>query len=969
MHLRGKNKEQELQATSDPERLIKEIKKKSIAEAQGKQQEEEGEKFSPSSPQKSASSSLHISDSDSENTLMAERPRQTLGDYAAPQGPRNNSPMVLSADALALEIKPAYYNLILSHPFTGKDHEDPHAHLEIFYDLVGTMGLDSERVEDAYKRLFHHSLLGEAREWYKNLPNQIFQTWAEAETAFLARFYPPSKVVSARTEISTFKQGNEESFYEAWERFRRLLRKCPNHGLPEIAQLNIFCTGLRHDWKIHLDAAAGGSMMSTDVNTALTIINNMANNDRAGQQGRVQVPKSRGVMELTTSDALLAQNKLITQQIELLNKNFAKLMPQQAKAVNQPQQDMLCEICGGNHPCDTCPQINAPHEELQFVNQQRQGNFSNPTFRTNNPSYAQQGWRNTYNQGNWRGEAGPSTRPPFQQQSHYQQGQSSTDQRLNKLEDTLEKFMQASLTNQKNTEASMRSLETQVGQLAKEFAEQRNDQFSANTQPNPKEHCKSITTRSGKVIGRDIGSHLEVEKEVVEKKKRNEKRVRFEEKIESEKEEMSEGRDESEKEGEENKSEDVNREKIVREKIERKSESAKEEKLRRKSGDNDIPQLKDLPYPKTPSKKDQERQYARFLDIFKRLQINIPFMEAMEQMPTYARFMKELLTRKRKVPEETVRLEEKCSAIIQKTLPMKAKDPGSFTIPVTIGSLPVGKALLDLGASINLMPLSMVKRIRTLEVKPTRMILQLANRSVISPYGVAEDVLVKVDKFVFPVDFVIVDMEEDQEVPLILGRSFMKTAKALIDVDEGKLIVRIDDDEVKFNVFEALHYLEEDHHQCHMVDIVEQICEIGENQVIETSPLEKELIDAYSEAKEEEEQEIEESLEELEDPKERDDKGKIPLEKLPEAEKSEESKLELKLLPSHLKYVFLEEGGNKPVVISNKLTPREEKKLIEVLKANEGAIGWTLSDLKGISPSYCMHRIFMEEDFKPIRQP
>ena len=117
---------------------------------------------------------------------------------------------------------------------------------------------------------------------------------------------------------------------------------------------------------------------------------------------------------------------------------------------------------------------------------------------------------------------------------------------------------------------------------------------------------------------------------------------------------------------------------------------------------------------------------------------------------------------------ETVKLEAGCSAIIQKSLPHKTKDPGSFTIPVTIGALPVGKALFDLGAGINLMPLSMLKRIGDLEVKSTRMTLQLADRSLKFPYGVTEDVLVKFDKFVFLVDFVIMDIKEDLEVPLIL---------------------------------------------------------------------------------------------------------------------------------------------------------------------------------------------------------
>ena len=143
------------------------------------------------------------------------------------------------------------------------------------------------------------------------------------------------------------------------------------------------------------------------------------------------------------------------------------------------------------------------------------------------------------------------------------------------------------------------------------------------------------------------------------------------------------------------------------------------------------PPVKTLLYLLKPSKKDKERKFARFLDIFKRLQINIPFLEALEQMQTYEKFMKEILTKKRRfIEEETIELEVGCSAIIQKMLPPKFEDPGSFTLLVTIGSLAVGKALLDLGASINLMPLSMLKKIGELEIKPTRMTLQLADRSI-----------------------------------------------------------------------------------------------------------------------------------------------------------------------------------------------------------------------------------------------
>ena len=169
-------------------------------------------------------------------------------------------------------------------------------------------------------------------------------------------------------------------------------------------------------------------------------------------------------------------------------------------------------------------------------------------------------------------------------------------------------------------------------------------------------------------------------------------------------------------------------------------------------------------------------------------------------MPTYAKFMKELLTKKRRITDdEIVELEVGCSAIIQKSIPEKSRDPGSFTIPVTIRKISVGRTLLDLGASINLM-----SWIREVEIRPTRMALQLANRTIKHPYGIIEDVLVKVDKFLFPVDFVVMDMDEDNKIPLILGRPFMKTSKIMIDVDDGKLIVKVQDDEVQFNVFEAM---------------------------------------------------------------------------------------------------------------------------------------------------------------------
>ena len=148
-------------------------------------------------------------------------------------------------------------------------------------------------------------------------------------------------------------------------------------------------------------------------------------------------------------------------------------------------------------------------------------------------------------------------------------------------------------------------------------------------------------------------------------------------------------------------------------------------------------------------------------------------------MPNYAKFLKEILSKKKKIAEEgIVNLTATCSAVIQRSLPTKMKDPGSFTIPCSIGKYEFKKALCDSGASINLMPLSVVHRLSLRELLPTTITLQMADRSMARPEGVLEDVLVKVGKFIFPVDFVIMKMEEDTQVSIFPGRPFLDTGAA-----------------------------------------------------------------------------------------------------------------------------------------------------------------------------------------------
>ncbi|XP_058741907.1 uncharacterized protein LOC131614322 [Vicia villosa] len=174
-------------------------------------------------------------------------------------------------------------------------------------------------------------------------------------------------------------------------------------------------------------------------------------------------------------------------------------------------------------------------------------------------------------------------------------------------------------------------------------------------------------------------------------------------------------------------------------------------------------------------------------------------------MLNYFKFMKEMLT-KRKILGEfaTIELTQECSQLVQGKLPPKLKDPGIFTIPCNIGDSFCGKALCDLRASINLMPLSVFKKLEIGAARPTTITLQLAGRSICYPQGKIEDVLVRVDKFVFPADFIIMDFDADEDIPIMLGRPFLATRRTLIDVEKGELTMRVKCQQVVFNVLNAL---------------------------------------------------------------------------------------------------------------------------------------------------------------------
>ncbi|GJR00444.1 reverse transcriptase domain-containing protein [Tanacetum coccineum] len=216
------------------------------------------------------------------------------------------------------------------------------------------------------------------------------------------------------------------------------------------------------------------------------------------------------------------------------------------------------------------------------------------------------------------------------------------------------------------------------------------------------------------------------------------------------------------------------------------------------------PRHPNIPYPSRMNQEKQkekdEVQIHKFWQMFKHLHINISLVDALILIPKYQKMLKSLLSNKEKLLEmENTPLSENCSAVILKKLPEKLGDPGKFLIPCGFNKLKC-KALADLGASINLMPLSVWKKLGLPELIPTRMTLELANQDIFTPKGIARDVFVSVGKFTFPADFIIVDYESDPRVPLILGRPFLWTVHALIDVYGEEMILRDGDERLILNM-------------------------------------------------------------------------------------------------------------------------------------------------------------------------
>ena len=397
------------------------------------------------------------------------------------------------------------------------------------------------------------------------------------------------------------------------------------------------------------------------------------------------------------------------------------------------------------------------------------------------------------------------------------------------------------------------------------------------------------------------------------------------------------------------------------------------------SGKDEFTHIPPAPYPHRLRAPKKMTNHSEIYELFKQVKLNIPLLDAIKQIPSYAKFLKDLCTVKWKLGvNKEAFMTEQSTSLIRNNLPLKYKDPGSPTISIVVGNSKLGHALVDLGASVNLLPYSVYVDLGLGELEPTNITLQLADRSVKIPRGIVKDVLVQVDKFYFPVDFVVLDTQlvvnQGTQFPVILGRPFLATANAIIHCKGGLMTLLFGNMTVNLNIFNVIKGMgdEEDMCEINMVDSVVQkyldnvsyddplkSCLVSPSWDEEVTTLESEFLHSIIEHKDV--LEVNGWTPKFEPLPPNEDKT-LPSEERP-------PKLELKPLPTHLKYAFLGEEDTFPVIISSSLDLTQETQLLEILKTHRTALGWTIVDIKGISPLICTHRIHLEEDVKPSRQP
>nr|GEW44130.1 DNA-directed DNA polymerase [Tanacetum cinerariifolium] len=686
---------------------------------------------------------------------------------------------------------------------------------------------------DAIKlMLFPYSLEDKDRIWYEKEPPNSILTWDDLVNKFVNQFFPPSKTTHLKNEISRFTQRFEETFSEACDRFKELLRACPHYGLSELTQIDTFYNGLTEQDQDSLNAASGGNLLNKTTREALQIIENKSKVRYSRSKSNVsRVNTNSKDVVSKTDDRIDKIAEQISNLVEIVNKQV--IAP--TKAVEK-----TCVTCGGAHAYYEC-------------------------IATDSNPYSIYAAIGSYNQVSSPNRASHQIPPPG-----FAPVQNNPNSFQNQPFSVPNNQIPPSVPNEfssyiKSNEIAIKSIQKQINVLRGDFSKQEenlrrnlNDDMRnilssffqnqpstlgtlpSNTIHNPKGEMKAATTRSGLAYdGPSIPTKSSLEKV----------------------------------------DEQITEEILDKEHSNSSGSTAQFQ-----------PPVVPISIPKPNVLRTQSKP-------------SIPY-------PSRVYLQTRINFKLTKVP-----LNENCPAMLLKKLPEKLRDP---------------------------------------ELTPTRMTLELADRSITRPKGVAEDVFVKVGKFHFLTDFVVVDFKANPKVPLILGRSFLRTGRALIDVYGAEITLRVIDESITFNLSQTMRYsLTCDDTSVNRVDVIDVACEDFVQDVLDfqynpksSSPT---LVydDLISESNASKVPIVKSSspkltpfgesdffLEEIEDFL-NDDSIPTGIENSVYAEESKEKssveeppELELKDLPSHLEYAFLKDSNKLPVIIAKNLKVDEREALI-----------------------------------------
>nr|XP_043625545.1 uncharacterized protein LOC122596969 [Erigeron canadensis] len=787
--------------------------------------------------------------------------------------------------------------------FDGRHKRDPHEHLDKFEMICNLFNYGENQGDNVKMKLLPMSLTGEAHKCLKGLAPDSLITGSAVREALIERFFAVNWERELRLVIRSFRQDEEETIVEAWLRMKDLMWACPGHGVSDTEIVGIFLDGMNKENYEKMVMTCGGSTSYKTSSDLWKMFKDMAkaqvsrSPSRDKRSCRVVARVDDGGSSEVISEIRVLSNRM-NERFPMVENNFGGL-----------EHDVKimaggCVHCGGPHHADEYDSV--VNEDVNFVQNQRQGQYqplfqrggnyqgrhqgsssnSSNFYSNNRGGNFQNRWQKDDNRGAPQQQQPPS---PPKKDNNGEEGsplmavmakfldkQEKREEAQEKRNASLENY--SKLLNDKieglhgKIDVSNHNNHALISNLEKRIDRLSNQQRQPGTLPSNTQQNPSQGQGGSWRNGDDKYKGPQHRNETVNAISTRSGKV------------VSSPIDKScvsivspqVEQFDEDVDEEVEMESppVVTTPVP-KATPIKEPKVK--------PYKPKVPFPQRLRKEKIQEQYNKFFDMIKSVTINVPLVDLISGMPNYAEFIKELVTDKKKLDEaKATILNEECSTVIKNKLPPKLSDLESFLIACSFGKKLTCKALANLGASINLMPNSVFTMLSLGQLRPTKMSIRLADHSFQYPLGVAENLQVQVGQFVLLVDFVILEMEEDTKVPLILGRPFLYIADAIIQVKDKEISLGVGEDRIVFKIEKALKILA---------------------LSMDDTPLE------------------DEGFEEIE---------VIPSDKLPTSIDNPPTDLELKSLPDHLEYAFLEGTSLLPIVISSSLAGEAKARLMTI---------------------------------------